>query len=353
MLKLFFLFVTLGALFCRDRAKSWYHKFLIIFLFLTIALRHKVCFIDTYGYVLEFSSLTSIPFSAIKDIWLKDVTFWYFSKFISTVSSTNYTIWFAVLSILYIVPLYYLLKKYSNNFMISLVLFCCLGFALFSMTGLRQTLAMSCTMGALYCLLNAKSKSFVALVMLGTLFHKTAIVFLILYPIVKLTYSKKYLCIYLIIGALVYCLSLKYLPILLTSNIDSRFEAYVQSENSLNYSGLIRQVLLLLLSLFLLRKNGKISQNRIFLLMSLIGIFFQSMIGILPEMFRVSLYFSIANIFLLANALENIPKFSFIKYSVIILLIIYFITSSNAGFLMDYYFFFQDVPTTVYNNLIF
>ena len=68
---------------------------------------------------------------------------------------------------------------------------------------------------------------------------------------------------------------------------------------------LIQQIVIFLVSYAFLKKNDLLYHNRVFLWMSVTGIFFQSMTSILPEMFRVSMYFSIANIILLSNALSS------------------------------------------------
>ena len=135
------------------------------------------------------------------------------------------------------------------------------------------------------------------------------------------------------------------------SDFDSRFADYVERDATINYSGLIRQIILFILSIIFLGTDRNNYLNRVFLLMSLVGIFFQSMTNILPEMFRVSMYFSISNIFLLANALNAKRELPIIKYAIIIVLTCYFITSKNAGFQEEYYFFFQNVPASVYNSL--
>lgn len=351
MLKGFFFLTLFSVFFKKNKSNTGYLTFLMFVLFLTITLRHKVCFLDTYNYVQYYDLLKNIDFSNISNNWSKDISFWYLSKAISLFSNGNYTIWFGTLAISYIIPLYLLLKKYSQNIQISLILFCCLGFALFSMTGLRQTLAMGFTMGALYCLLNSKKTYFLLLVILGSLFHMSAIVFLMLYPLTKLPTSKKYIFIYIIFGVIIYYVFIKYLPILLMSSMDSRFEVYLQSDSKLNYTGLIRQILLFIISFIYLGNNRRIYTNRIFLIMSITGIFFQSMAGIVPEMFRLSMYFSIANIFLLSNALTSNPKARSLKYFIILILTLYFITSENAGFLNNYYFFFQNVPNIVFLDL--
>lgn len=347
MIKIFFFLVLFGGIFYKHRFNNLYLKFLMFILFITITLRNKICFMDTPGYVIDYETLSSINYSSIAKIWIKDISFWYVSKIVSSLSHGNYTVWFAVLGICYVMPLYLLLKKYSKNIQISLLLFCCLGFALFSMTGLRQTLAMSCTMCALYFLLNSRHAYFLSFTILGALFHMTAIVFLILYPLSKFPLVKKYSLFYLAAGIIVYFISLKFLPILMMSDLDSRLVNYIQSESSLNYSGLIQQVLLFSVAIIYLGKNRNTPVNRILIWMSILGIFFQSMTNILPEMFRVSMYFSISNIFLLSNSLSTNKNAAIAKYLIVGALVVYFVTSKNNGFLKDYYFYFQDIPTII------
>ena len=351
MLKLFFLFVLFFGFFCKKQYQKIYLVFMMILLFFTIVLRHETCYLDTYRYVEDFRSLSSLNFSAVGVFWDKDVSFWYLSKAISDITGGNYTLWFAILSFIYLCPLYLLLRKYSSDVQLSLVVFCCLGFAIFSMTGLRQMVAMGFTTAALYCLLNSKIKLSLIWVLLAVLCHKSALIFCIIYPISQLPFTRKYIIIYAIVGIVGYICFTRYLPSFFLSDFDSRFQTYELNANTLNYSGLVQQIAIFIVSCIFIRKGDVLNHNRVFLWMSILGIFFQSMTAILPEMFRVSMYFSIANICLLSNALSSRSGHKIIRFLILMLMTAYFVTSSNNGFLNDYYFFFQDVPMSVYQNL--
>lgn len=341
MLKIFFFSVLLGGILCNKRTERAYIVVMMILLFLTISLRHQVCFMDTPHYVSDYQNLSNMEYSSISDYFSKDVFFWYFSKAVSQCFGDSYTMWFVILSLIYICPLYVLLKKYSKNVQISLILFCCLGFALFSMTGLRQTLAMGMTLGALCCLLDSKKFLFFILTIIGCLFHKSAIVFLLLYPIARMPINKKYIVWYIIGIIAAYVIVVKFLPNFFLSDFDDRIKTYVDSESTLNYSGLIQQILIFTVSCFCLKKEDLSNANRVFIWMSVFGIFFQSMTSVLPEMFRLSMYFSIGNIFLLANALSSRPQDDIVKYIITFVMILYFMISPDNGFLNDYYFFFS------------
>lgn len=347
MLKLFFILVLIGAVIFSNKFSKGYLKFLMFILFTTISLRNKICFLDTFSYVEDYDLLGSISFANIPNYWIKDVFFWYIAKIIHSLSNGSYTIWFSFLALCYVIPFYFLLKTYSKDKSISLILFCCLGFALFTMTGLRQTMAMGCTMAALYFLLQSKTKGFIICVILGSLFHITAIVFLILFLIYKVPIRKKTLILFTLLCVIVYSLIIKFIPYIILYEFDGRFEAYAESSSSLNYSGLLQQILIFLVAYFCLGKNRNTPINRILIWMSLIGIFFQSMTNLLPEMFRISMYFSIANLFLLADALSTNKNVVPVKYGVVLVLIVYFVTSKNNGFLYDYYFFFQNAKQVI------
>jgi hypothetical protein len=311
---------------------------------------------DTIGYVKKFEELSSMSIYLVSISLKKDTSFYILSKIINQYISSNYTVWLFINGFIYISALFLLLKKYSEDFLISLIVFCVLGFAYFAMTGMRQNLAMACTMTALYFLLDKKKLLFVLFVLLASLFHKTAGIFICLYMADRIPVSKKYLFLYTIIS-IVSVLSVQIiLQNVIELNIDQRFEWYQTNQQGLNKSGLMQQLIFLGSSLYMIGFKIETRTNRIFVVMSIIGITLQAMSYAIAEMFRLSMYFSIVYILFFANSLKyyvsRFPK-SNIRFLAIIVLSLYFVTSKNTGFFKDYYFFWQKPSIEVYEELYY
>lgn len=353
MLKLFFLFIILGSI-LHIKDKDKFLKWTIFVLFAAIAFRNEVCYVDTIRYVYKYRELYNMSLGTILSDVDKDAGFYVVSKLISMLLGSSYTLWFATQGLLYVIPLFLLLRKYSQNYTLSLVVYCALGFAFFSLTGIRQNDAMGFTMLALFFLLEDKKKYFLLFALCSVFFHKTSAIFLIVYFFDKIPMNRKAIFIYLLFSIMVIVSSRSILAELVTFDVDERFEWYLEHQRGLNFSGLIQQVLLFGASYYMLGEERNERSNRVFIMMSILGITFQGMSFAIAEMFRISMYFSIANIFLFANAMNFYCRRTGNKSIItlaIIVISLYFVTSPNNGFLRDYYFFFQTAPVSVYNEL--
>lgn len=354
MIKLFIILLIIGCF--VDRKNFKYFAICCGVLFLMVSLRHETCYYDTLHYIDGFRLVNEIDFSQIPNFFDKDISFWYLSKFIGFFSKENYTIWLSVLCFPYFLAFCMLIRGFSEDLPISLLVFCALGFFFFSFTGLRQNLALSFIMIALFLLLKGRWVYFLISVLIASLFHITAISFLVAYPLSKIKFSKKVALLYLV--AVVFLLLeynndkiaiINYFVSFIS--IGDRFSVYLDGDNQvLNYTGLIRQVVVFFISFILLYKARKVKNYSLLIQLSIIGIMVQSLSSTLAEMFRISMYFSIANILLFANAISSITSASklLIRKIVCCILIVYIIYTTWK---LDYYFFFQDVPSEIYINL--
>ncbi len=356
MLKIFLFVILIGGIIYSKHEKNRYLVVCMLTFLACLGLRHLVCFMDTIGYVKRFEELSSMSIYFVAISMEKDTFFYILSKIINQYISSNYSVWLFINGLIYVSSLYFLLKKYSEDIQVSLIVFCVLGFAYFAMTGMRQNLAMACTMTALYFLLDKKKLLFVLFVLLASLFHKTAGIFLCLYFADMIPVNRKYLFFYTIIS-IISVLSIQFiLENLIKLNIDQRFEWYQTNQQGLNKSGLILQLMFLGSSLYMIGFKIETRTNRIFVVMSIIGITLQAMSYAIAEMFRLSMYFSIVYTLCVANSskyhVSRFPK-SNIRFLAIIVLSLYFVTSKNTGFLKDYYFFWEEPSKEVYDELYY
>jgi hypothetical protein len=304
--------------------------------------------------VQKFEQLGSMSIYIVPTYFEKDTFFYILSKIINQYISSNYSIWLFINGLIYVSALFLLLRKYSEDILVSLVVFCVLGFALFAMTGMRQNMAMAFTMTALYFLLERKKMLFILFVLIASLFHKTSGIFIFLYFADKIPVNRKYLFLYTIISIISVLSVQLILKNVIGLNIDDRFEWYQTNQRGLNRSGLIQQILFLGASLYMIGFKFETRINKIFVIISILGITFQGMSYAIAEMYRISMYFSIVYTLFFANSLKYyIYRFpaSNIRWLAIIFMSLYFITSKNTGFLNDYYFFWEEPSMEVYDNL--
>ena len=356
MFKIFFLVVLLGSIIYSKKERNRYLLICMLTFLACLGLRHLVCFMDTIGYVKRFEQLSSMSIYSVAISMEKDTFFYILSKIINQYISSNYSVWLFINGMIYVSALYLLLKKYSEDILVSLIVFGVLGFAYFAMTGMRQNLAMACTMTALYFLLEKKKILFLLFVLIATLFHKTSGIFVCLYFADMIPVNRKSLCFYTMIGLISIFSVQIIMKNVIELNIDQRFEWYQTNQQGLNKSGLMQQLIFLGSSLYMIGFKIETRTNRIFVVMSIIGITLQAMSYAIAEMFRLSMYFSIVYILFFANSLKYyVSRFSKsnIRFLAIIVLSLYFVTSKNTGFLKDYYFFWQKPSIEVYEELYY
>lgn len=96
-----------------------------------------------------------------------------------------------------IVPVMLLIYKYSKNYFISIFVYIAFGMYPFTLTGVRQSVAMGvCCLAFIY----SKEKKvirFLVLVFLASLIHKTAIIFLPVYWIININHSKRNIILFI------------------------------------------------------------------------------------------------------------------------------------------------------------
>lgn len=316
----------------RDpRQKLYYVIFSGLILILVSGLRsYYVGTDDTLIYSTFFERDYNKSF---EDIWqseLKDPVYYIFIKCISLIFGHDFHIVLIICAIMYVIPVCILIKKESPDPMFSFILLITMGFFFFSMNGIRQSLAMGFLMMAYFPLKDRKLLKFVLLVAMAACFHKTALVFLIAYPMSKMGFNKLSLLCYL--GLFIVCLLMgKTVMNYITSSMaeyDQRLQSYEIGRTTLTYSGLIQLLLLTIFPLIyykkLLAKNR--STNILFQLMFL-AIIFQSMAGVIAEMFRIAMYFSVYMIILIPRTISVIPakNRSMIGVMLLSLLLVYFL----------------------------
>lgn len=168
----------------RNYKKSSYFYVVFLAMLIIVGLRDiTVGKVDTqYIYTPRITKYFSYSYSEIWRYQAKDRIFYMFTKFLSNrCQNINFIIF--CLSIPFLVSVVYLIKKHSKNACLSLIAFLGLQYFTMSFFLLRQVIATAFCIFAFEALINKKTVLFVVLVMLGSTFHQTALIFLLAYPL--------------------------------------------------------------------------------------------------------------------------------------------------------------------------
>lgn len=151
--------------------------------FLIAALRSSYVGGDSFNYRNMFETLAgeSIDFALLYSN--KDPIFYAFLSFVGRFTN-NYTVLFTIVAALFCFAVWYYIYKYSYDPVLSVIVLLAFNLYQFSLTGMRQTIAMSFVVFSMIALNERKRILPYLFVILGSLFHLSAITFAVI-PILR------------------------------------------------------------------------------------------------------------------------------------------------------------------------
>ena len=169
-----------------DDKKVWWTFIAVLPMFLMFVLRYKYVGPDTIGYVRQFETgMDNVKVSEILSSSYKgryERGFAVYVKLISLIID-SYTIFFLINGLIIFGTLFRFALKHTNDPFLFFTLFVSLGTYNFVMTGLRQTLAICICVWAIDFVKNRRLIWFLLFVTLAYFFHKSSVVFLLIYPL--------------------------------------------------------------------------------------------------------------------------------------------------------------------------
>ena len=313
-----------------------------LILFLILALQDAYANADLMSYYTRYRSLQNYSFQSflrqLED--MKDPVY-YLAGYLFGKLGLNFYVWKAFISFVFVLGLYKLVLYHSANIYVSFIALLSLGLYGFAFSGLRQTMAFGILFFAYPYLKNRKLLRFILVVVLAALFHSTALIFLAAYPIYRLNLRLRNILILLAIGGVVLLnanpIANLYLQLMGTDEI---YAEYLESGNVLSMSGIIISgSIWLFCTVFLSRRNASKFDEHLCNL-SLLALFGRILSTVwFAEFFRVSMYFSIFEFLMIADACASKEKSSFVvrvkTAGVSLVLVAYYLMSPSLN-IMSY-----------------
>ncbi|WP_180052118.1 EpsG family protein [Acinetobacter sp. YH12099] len=257
----------------------------------------------------------------------------------SLLNITDNYLWLFFTSALFVISIYlFVIKRFSNNYILSVFIYITFGFYTFLFNGLRQGIAMAVCFLALPYLINKNKLKYFLLIVIASLFHTSAWVMLPFYFLVHMKLRLEYkMLITFLSSFLISGILISYF-----AEQNSRYEEYAQvSESSGGYILLMFYFILGLLLYFLGRKERFLNHNyKIFEQVYLCGLLFMIPIALLgtnpsgPQ--RMLNYFTPMLIFLIPILVSKF-KTSFVVYVFYMCMVIfYYLTTTRFSNLTPY-----------------
>ena len=275
---------------------------------LLMGLRDKTVAGDTIMYVYDFL-YKPVEWTGIKEFFTENKEpMFYFVEYLCQKVTSSYTVYLFVTSVMVVIGFSKLLKQYSEDMFLSVLLFCGVGSMYFCMAGLRQAIAMGCTMLAFKYAKERKLIKFLLWCLVAYGFHNSAIVFVFVYLLVN---SKPNWKMWIAVAVSVF-LGYTKNPIVIEVAKYFTSKEYQMDEQGLNYTLFFIQLVFVIFC-FVFRKQAlqheKQKQTETFdslLMMSFIGLCFQAFTPVKGEFFRVSSYFSVYLCMAVPKALNSL-----------------------------------------------
>lgn len=289
-----FIFLLLGV-FIRPEKQNLYFVFSFSFLFILSAFRDISVGTDTLSYQIIFDRVGSGYLEITQEIgW------YYLNKIVILLRGDDFQSLLIASTLITLLPIFYIVKKYSLNPMLSIFLYYSFYIYLQSFNITRQVLAVSIFVLSLPFLFKGKNKLYILGVIFAALFHTTALLTLPLIFIRKIPYNKIWWSIIvllsLIFGVLLSSILIPFITKLLG------YEHYLYLNDS---DESITGVFLLLTNLFSILIILTSSKDSFLLRLFFAYIIFHNITLGVPYAYRLVLFFSVVQILFLPYYVYN------------------------------------------------
>jgi hypothetical protein len=203
-----FLIISIGTAFLginkrhadNSRHRKRYIVLICAILVLQSGLRNVAVGADTYAYYQQFEDVKIVSWSQILDTSIgyysygigKDPGYIMFQK-IAQLLFPNYQLFLFLIAGLFFIALGSFIYKNTTSIrdaIIAFVLYSSLFYSFFSITGHRQTIATACTLFSYEFIKKRKLLPFLLLIIIGSAIHRSCLVFIPLYFIAFLHFTK-------------------------------------------------------------------------------------------------------------------------------------------------------------------
>lgn len=312
----------------RTRIKIFFCLIIIIQLILILGLRDKNLGRDLVNYRPFFEQCIKYRTKIFKFSRFETGYIW-LNIIIGNISR-DFNVFLFVVAMLSLIPIGYIICKYSKNVFLSFIIYLAFDFYSFLFSGLRQGISFGIVFFSYKYIREKKPIRFIVCVIIASLFHKSAIVFLPAYILSKININKKVIINYFIIM----CITFIFRTSIMRFFIEFFYDNY-SVVTSDSYTYLLCSIVILIFGIVfykqVLKENKLASSYYIFIM---VGILFLVFTSVGTNMLRISNYYYMFIILFIPEVLSKIndKMLSFImSYFIVILLLLLFLKYLNGN----------------------
>lgn len=183
ILCIFVYFVLCYLILSQRFSKKVFVSITTVHLIIITGLRATSVGTDLVRYERHFDSLRGLPISELLnhrfELGYQFVTYIFANTFFS------FNLFLLVISVFNFIVLGYIIYKFSTQPFFSFLLYFIFGIYDFNLSGLRQSIAMTIILISFLFLMNESKLKYIISIVVASLFHSTAILFLVVYPLMN------------------------------------------------------------------------------------------------------------------------------------------------------------------------
>lgn len=220
----------------------------VFFLLLTIVLclRRIDIGVDLQNYKYYFDFVRQLEWNRLSEIDI-EIGYVLLNKLIG-IFTENFQVFIAISALIQIIPIYLLYSKEAKKPYLSVILYVNMSTFVMLFSGLRQAIAIAIGAIAFRFVVKKKLVSFIACVVLAFLFHQSAIILLVLYPLFHSQITKKWLWFIMPSITLVFLYNKQIFGFLINFFGDKYIDLYASTQNTGAYTMIILFAMFLLFS---------------------------------------------------------------------------------------------------------
>lgn len=303
--------------------------------------------VDTsFVYARGFERAMVTPFNKISVVFGKDILFYYLTKCFTCICS-DFHVYVFVISAFVLGSFSIFIYQHSDRPVFSYVTYYALGYYAIGFQMLRHVMALSILLLAYNFILERKMMKFMAIVLLASCFHSSALIFLIVYPFSRMKIGiKQWIAIIVaVVSVIIAREKITGIINMLLSGMD-RYSRYSENATQLSLMGAFVLICVYIVSFIFAYPTYKDDDElKMLINLSVISIAFMTLVTVVGEFHRISMFFGIYNTVLLPKAWEKYqPRDGRLKVVYLLginmVFIIYFLFYGLSNYSLSVYKFF-------------
>ena len=319
----------------RDKVSVYTIGSFFLVYFILLSLRDVSCGVDLKNYRYYFDNDIRTELSAIPQIYTIEVGFHVLNKLLSYISN-DFQIYLTIIALICILPISILYYYESELPFLSIVFFITIFPFSMLFSGLRQSIALSFVPLAFFFVKKRKLVPYIVTVLFAVLFHQSALMLFLLYPVFRAKITKNWLYVVVPVMAIILLFNSRIYSVIVPLLGTRYYERYGVMTSTGAYTTIL---LLFALSLYsmVLPNSEKMDESAIgFRNLLFLSTCLQCFAPVNPMAMRMNYYYlllvPIAITKVITNCKDKQKNIAFISYFVFIAVFLaYFYYSANYG----------------------